>query len=338
MAHANISIFIPHMGCPNACSFCNQRTISASAHAPTAAEAEKTIREAYEYISSPEKRADTEIAFFGGSFTAIDREYMLSLLETAHRYVKTPDHDGFRGIRISTRPDCIDEEILMLLKKYGVTAIELGAQSMDDEVLSANDRGHTAEDVRKASRLIRSYGFELGLQMMTGLYKSTPEKELATMEEIIALSPATVRIYPVAVLRNTRLAELYESGGYTLYPFDECIRLCAYMLGRFTEHGIKVIRIGLHAEDGVEENAVAGYYHAALGELVRSELARQHIEKALTEKGHADCEAHDSMMSILTGHKRSNKTYFSGKSVTFARNDSVPRKHIRINGCDILFQ
>ena len=162
MSHANISVFIPHMGCPNACSFCNQRTISSTAHAPSPDEAEDIIRGAYEYMS-PEKRRNTEIAFFGGSFTAIDREYMISLLEVADRYITC--ENGFCGIRISTRPDCIDEEILMLLKKYHVTAIELGAQSMNDRVLEMNMRGHTSEDVRRSAAMIKLYGFELGLQM-----------------------------------------------------------------------------------------------------------------------------------------------------------------------------
>ena len=220
MSHANISVFIPHMGCPNACSFCNQRTISSTAHAPSPDEAEDIIRGAYEYMS-PEKRRNTEIAFFGGSFTAIDREYMISLLERADRYLTC--ENGFCGIRISTRPDCIDEEILMLLKKYHVTAIELGAQSMNDRVLEMNMRGHTSEDVRRSAAMIKSYGFELGLQMMVGLYGSSPADELYTMNEIVRCAPATARIYPVAVLEGTKLAELYKEGKYVLYPFDECV-------------------------------------------------------------------------------------------------------------------
>ena len=224
MSHANISVFIPHMGCPNACSFCNQRTISSTAHAPSPDEAEDIIRGAYEYMS-PEKRRNTEIAFFGGSFTAIDREYMISLLEVADRYITC--ENGFCGIRISTRPDCIDEEILMLLKKYHVTAIELGAQSMNDRVLEMNMRGHTSEDVRRSAAMIKLYGFELGLQMMVGLYGSSPDDELYTMNEIVRCAPATARIYPVAVLERTKLAELYKEGKYKLYPFDECVKLCA---------------------------------------------------------------------------------------------------------------
>ena len=178
MKKGNISLFIPHLGCPHKCSFCNQNTITGKQTQPGADDVRAAVETALK-----KKNYDYEIAFFGGSFTAIDREYMLSLLKAAYDYVK----DGrVNGIRISTRPDCIDEEVLDILKKYGVTSIELGAQSMDDEVLRANFRGHTAEDVENASRLIKSYGFELGLQMMTGLYLDTDEKAVETAKKLIA--------------------------------------------------------------------------------------------------------------------------------------------------------
>ena len=328
MSHANISVFIPHMGCPNACSFCNQRTISSTAHAPSPDEAEGIIRGAYEYMS-PEKRRNTEIAFFGGSFTAIDREYMISLLERADRYITC--ENGFCGIRISTRPDCIDEEILMLLKKYHVTAIELGAQSMNDRVLEMNMRGHTSEDVRRSAAMIKSYGFELGLQMMVGLYGSSPADELYTMNEIVRCAPATARIYPVAVLEGTKLAELYKEGKYVLYHFDECVKLCAEIYSTFVKNNIRVIRMGLHAEDGVEQNAVAGFYHPAFGEIVRTEIIRKIIEENLTE-GENLCEAPPRLTSSLSGYKRSNRIYFADRNVKFLTNKELPENVISVNG------
>lgn len=328
MSHANISVFIPHMGCPNACSFCNQRTISSTAHAPSPDEAEGIIRGAYEYMS-PEKRRNTEIAFFGGSFTAIDREYMISLLERADRYITC--ENGFCGIRISTRPDCIDEEILMLLKKYHVTAIELGAQSMNDRVLEMNMRGHTSEDVRRSAAMIKSYGFELGLQMMVGLYGSSSDDELYTMNEIVRCAPATARIYPVAVLEGTKLAELYKEGKYVLYPFDECVKLCAEIYSTFVKSNIRVIRMGLHAEDGVEQNAVAGFYHPAFGEIVRTEIIRKIIEENLTE-GENLCEAPPRLTSSLSGYKRSNRIYFADRNVKFFTNKELPENVISVNG------
>lgn len=346
MSHANISVFIPHAGCPNTCSFCNQRTISSSLRAPTAEETDDILKKAYERITDEKMRMDTEIAFFGGSFTAIDRDYMMSLLETAHKYINSGENPcglcgnicGFRGIRISTRPDCIDGEILMLLKKYGVTAIELGAQSMRDHVLEANQRGHTADDVRKASAMIKEYGFELGLQMMVGLYKSEPADELYTMNEIISCRPDTLRIYPVAVLDGTHLAELYKSGEYRLYPFEQCVMLCADMLESFTKNGIRVIRLGLHAEESVEQNAVAGYYHPAFGEIVRSEWVKKLIDRSLKEGGEVLCEAPQRMMSILVGQKKSNRIYFADKNVSFRRNDSLPPDVISINGEEFQIQ
>lgn len=321
MSHANISVFIPHMGCPNACSFCNQRTISSTAHAPSPDEAEDIIRGAYEYMS-PEKRRNTEIAFFGGSFTAIDREYMISLLEVADRYITC--ENGFCGIRISTRPDCIDEEILMLLKKYHVTAIELGAQSMNDRVLEMNMRGHTSEDVRRSAAMIKLYGFELGLQMMVGLYGSSPDDELYTMNEIVRCAPATARIYPVAVLERTKLAELYKEGKYKLYPFDECVKLCAEIYSTFVNNNIRVIRMGLHAEDGVEQNAVAGFYHPAFGEIVRTEIIRKIIEENLTECENSARLPHGSQ-AVCRDIKDQTGYILRTETLNFSQTKSCPK-------------
>ena len=202
MKHSNIAIFVPHVGCPNMCSFCNQHSISGEEDLPTAEKVAQICEQAMREVAN---KGNTEIAFFGGSFTAIERGYMLELLRSASKFV---GKDGFKGIRISTRPDYIDEEVLELLKSYGVTAIELGAQSMIDEVLLANNRGPCAEDVVNASRLIKKQGFELGLQMMVGLYKSTTEFEYETMSKLLSLRNCT--IYPVIVLNGTRLAELYK--------------------------------------------------------------------------------------------------------------------------------
>lgn len=331
MAHANIAVFIPHEGCPNRCSFCSQKTISGALRPPSAEEVNAILAAAYENI--PENmRENTEIAFFGGSFTSVGRGYMISLLEAAEKFLKRHGNEGLYGIRISARPDGIDREVLGILKEYGVTSIELGAQSMDDNVLTANMRGHTAEDVRRSSEMIRSYGFELGLQMMTGLYKSSPETDIFTAEEIIKCSPDTVRIYPVAVLEGTYLAQLYKNGEYVLYPFEECIRICAEMMRRFTDENIRVIRLGLHAEDGVERNCVAGYYHPALGEIVRSEWVKNIISENIEREGENICEAPKNLMSIISGHKKSNKIFFRDKNVIFRENNSLEKNTFSVNG------
>ncbi|MGN0586353.1 MAG: elongator complex protein 3 [Oscillospiraceae bacterium] len=308
--HSNISIFIPHMGCPNQCSFCNQRTISSTVSAPSAENVRDILEKSCPQLTSPQ---DTEIAFFGGSFTAIERGYMVQLLETAHEFIQ---QYHLAGIRISTRPDCIDEDILRLLKRYGVTSIELGAQSMSAEVLTANRRGHSPEDVRNASAMIKQYGFELGLQMMTGLYKSTMLDEINTMNEIISIAPHTVRIYPVAVLEHTELAELYRNGEYTLYPFDDMVELCAEMLERFEGAGIRVIKLGLHASESVEQGLAAGYYHPAFRELCEGVIYRKKIENALSgDVRQCVVRVAPRCISQAMGQKKCNIKYFAEKGI-----------------------
>ncbi len=278
MSHANISIFVPHKGCPNDCSFCNQRAISGQTAPATAMDVKKAVLTALEYNIEPK---NTEIAFFGGSFTAIEREYMCSLLTAAKHFL---DAYSFVGIRVSTRPDAIDNEVLEILKNYGVTAIELGAQSMDDEVLFANRRGHTAEDVKRASALIKEYGFELGLQMMTGLYKSDFQKDMQTAREIIKLKPDTIRIYPTVVLKNTHLGNLYEKGEYLAPTVEESVPLCAELLQMFENEGIKVIKLGLHSSETVESDMLGGGYHPAFRELCEGHIYLQKMLKELDGK------------------------------------------------------
>ena len=237
-------MFIPFNGCPHRCSFCDQRSITGEQRQPSPDDVRRTVEKALDSLK--ENSIHSEIAFFGGSFTAIDRAYMISLLDATAPYI-----DRFKGIRISTRPDCIDDEVLTLLRSYKVSSIELGAQSMSDEVLTANDRGHTAEDVRTASKLIKRYGFSLGLQMMTGLYKSSDELDRQTASEFIALRPDTVRIYPTIVMKGTRLGELYEEGAYHPQELDSAVKLCADLLKLFEENDIRVIRLGLHDSESL---------------------------------------------------------------------------------------
>ncbi|MGN0551790.1 MAG: elongator complex protein 3 [Oscillospiraceae bacterium] len=307
MTHSNISIFIPHKGCPNCCSFCNQRTISSTEEPPDAAAVAKILADACPKLKEP---LGTEIAFFGGSFTAVERNYMISLLEAAQPFLK---EYGLKGIRISTRPDKIDTEILGILKEYNVTAIELGAQSMRDEVLAMNDRGHTSDDIRKASALIKESGFELGLQMMTGLYGASPSDDICTAGEIIKLSPETVRIYPTVILGGTKLADLYQSGVYKTVPFEEEAELCAQLMQMFEENGIRVIRLGLHASEGVEEQAVGGYYHPAMREICLGICFKKAIEGSLGEKGSYKVFVHPKAVSMAVGQKKCNIEYFKNR-------------------------
>lgn len=300
----NISIFIPHAGCPNKCSFCDQKAISGSSKAPGAAEVFELLRAQAPNLEA--RGMTAEIAFFGGSFTAIERGYMESLLNVAARAVKR--FPVYNGIRCSTRPDCVDEKIADVLKGYGVTAAELGAQSMSGEVLEANDRGHTAEDVRRASEMIRSRNIELGLQMMTGLFQDTPEKCLFTADEFIKLRPQTVRIYPTVILKNTRLGELFEQGEYKSFSFEETVELCAALLRKFTEKGVRVIRMGLHASPEVEREMLGGVYHPALREIVESRIFREDLTARLVRfpKGKYKVYTDPKNLSKAIGQKRSN--------------------------------
>lgn len=330
MKHSNISIFVPHAGCPHRCSFCNQRTISGAQQAPTAQEVRVICEKALAESKSPE---NTEIAFFGGSFTAIPREYMTELLEAVQSFI---GEGKFRGIRISTRPDCIDGEILSLLKKYGVTAIELGAQSMDNYVLEMNERGHTAEDVYRASAMIKEYGFELGLQVMIGLYKSLMGTELATIDKVCEIKPDTVRIYPVVILRGTRLAELYLSGEYsplkTRGKMRAAIQIAAIMMEKCEKSGIRVIKCGLHASEFVEQDMIGGFYHPAFRELCEGHLYREKLKGALGDDfTYAKVSVPSRKLSKAIGQGKSNIEYFGkkGKELVIV-SDSAQTEDIKI--------
>lgn len=250
-----------------------------------------------------ERAKETEIAFFGGSFTAIDRAYMLSLLSAAQPFL-----DTFYGVRISTRPDYIDGEVLSILKDNGVTAIELGAQSMDNSVLELNERGHSAQDVINASRLIREFGFSLGLQMMTGLYGSTREKDLFTAEQFVKIHPDTVRIYPTVIMKNTALAEYFTSGEYVPYTLEQSVDLCAQLILLFAKADINIIRLGLHYSDSLVKNSLGGNYHPAFKELCENKIfydsflqkARQFDTKYLR------VTLHPKSLSKFVGQKKCN--------------------------------
>lgn len=297
--HSNISIFVPNLGCPQQCSFCNQHYIACSEKLPDAQDIENAVKTAISTKNyNPE---NTELAFFGGSFTAIDRGYMMYLLQVAYHYIKSGE---ISGIRVSTRPDAIDDEILILLKQYGVTAIELGAQSMDDEVLNLNRRGHSADDIRIASTLIKNYGFQLGLQMMTGLLGDSEEKDIASAKEIIKLSPQTVRIYPTIVFEDTYLGELYKSGWYTPQTLEGAVKLTVKLIKMFMEENISVIRTGLHTIN--EEKYLSGPWHPAFRELCDSQIFLEKAKNALEDKGDYIIYVNKGSVSKMIGQKMKN--------------------------------
>ena len=326
---ANVAVFVPHNGCPNKCSFCDQRHITGLQIQPDADYVKSTLEIALNNLK--EKSFDSEIAFFGGSFTAIDRVYMLKLLESTKPYI-----DNFKGIRISTRPDAISREVLEILKGFKVTSIELGAQSMSDSVLDANERGHSAEDVRKASELIRSFGFSLGLQMMTGLYQSCEELDIYTAQQFVKLKPDTVRIYPTVVLENTTLATRFRSGEYNPPDVSESVRLCAKLIPIFESAGIKVIRVGLHDSESLKSNMIGGAFHPAFRELCEGQMFYDNIlaqlEKAGITDGNIIISVPKSALSKAIGQKGANKNRLLalGYNPKFTEDNTLAERQVSI--------
>lgn len=325
MKHQNIALFVAHVGCPLQCTFCNQNIIVGDHPTCTPEDVHDAIRVAKEHGAK-----GAQLAFFGGSFTGVPRDYMVSLLEAVQPYIP----EVVSGIRISTRPDYISKDILDLLKAYHVEAIELGAQSMDNEVLAANRRGHTAEDVRTAAALIKAEGLELGLQMMTGLYKDTDDGAKRTLEELLALHPATLRIYPTVVLPKTELATLYASGAYTPETLETAVPLCADLLLRCHEAGVPVIRLGLHSGGGVEDEYLAGAYHPALRELCENRI---YLKKALallegTAPGPVTLLVHPSEISKMAGQRRQNILQLEqyGYPVRIRPDDTLSKYEVKV--------
>lgn len=271
-----IPVFVPHLGCPNDCVFCNQRRISGHIEPATAQTVKNAIEEAAALTPSGTKR---QLAFYGGSFTAIPEARQIELFEAAQPYLA----DGtISSIRLSTRPDAIDGTVLKRLKKYGVTVIELGAQSMCDRVLELSGRGHDSAAVADASRLIKDAGFDLILQMMTGLPGDTDESCIETAKKIIALSPNGVRIYPTVIVRDTVLCDMWRAGIYKEHTVEDAVRVCSKIVPLFNEAGIPIIRMGLNpTEDLSGGDALAGAYHPALGELVHSRIMLQKARRLL---------------------------------------------------------
>ncbi len=253
---------------------------------------------------------------------------MISLLDAAKPYI-----NRFKGIRVSTRPDYIDKDILMLLKQYGTTTIELGAQSMDNFVLYSNNRGHSAEDVVNSSLLIKSYGINLGLQMMTGLYKSDFNKDIYTADEFIKLKPDCVRIYPTVIMKNTELERLYNSGMYIPYTLDESVELCAGLIEKFYKNDIDVIRVGLHFSNSLIKNDIAKIYHPAFKELCENKLFLNNIKSQLVncKTNEPTVYVNPKSLSKAIGQNKSNIKLLneSGYNIRFKTDDKLNKYDIK---------
>jgi len=280
-----------------------------------------------------ENSSNYEIAFFGGSFTAIDRDYMISLLDATKPFI-----NEFKGIRVSTRPDSVDDEKLKLLLQYGVTSIELGAQSMDNSVLELNKRGHSAQDVENASKLIKSYGFSLGLQMMTGLYGSGFETDIETAKRFIQLKPDTVRIYPTVIMNGTDLACYYQNGSFKPYTLEQSVSLCARLILMFAKANINIIRLGLHYSDSLVKNSLGDNYHPAFKELCENEIfLSSFLEQARelpTKK--LNVFINEKSLSKFLGQKKCNinKLNDLGYDITVNFDNTLDKYGLGVRKCD----
>ncbi len=307
---AIIPVFVPHLGCPNMCVFCNQRRISG---AQIPADGDTVRREVTEGLARLGGDERTSIAFYGGSFTAIPAAQQEELLGAAQPFLAS---GAIESIRLSTRPDAIDGDVIERLRRYGVRTVELGVQSMCEDVLAASKRGHTPDDARQAAKLLREAGFELILQMMTGLPCDTPAKSIYTAREFIAMGPAGVRIYPTVIIKDTELFDMWIAGSYKEHTVEEAVGICADLMELFDAAHIPVIRLGLNPTDELSSgSAVAGAYHPALGELV---LNRRYFVRESSLIGESDrgkavtfCVA-PGRTSAAIGQRRRNVTELCG--------------------------
>ena len=309
-----IPIFIPHKGCPNNCVFCNQKKISGQLTDVTAQDVEDKIEEYLKYYSNSKKKI--EVAFFGGSFTGIPIDKQIEYLQVANSYVKK----GLVGaIRISTRPDYINRNILDTMKKYNVKTIELGVQSMDNEILTLSKRGHTALDVVNASKLIHEYGIVLGHQIMIGLPGSTRESEVYTIKECLKLQPQQLRIYPVYVIPDSELYSMYENSEYKPLSINEAVMRCKAVIYECQKTDISIIRLGLQSTDEItaKNNDLRGPVSDNLAEYVMASLVKDKIEKEIKDRkiddGKLIINVLKKYVSICIGPKKINKIYFENK-------------------------
>lgn len=315
--HYIIPVFVPDLGCPHQCVFCNQKKITGSLEVPTKKDVAGKIAD---YLQSIPRKPGIvrEVAFYGGSFTAVSHDLQAELLKPAYQCKYNGEIDK---IRISTRPDAISEDIMVLLSAYGVDIVELGVQSMDDEVLWLAGRGHSSRDVLRASAMIKSWGMTLGLQLMVGLPGGTGNREITTAAEVIALKPDFFRIYPCLVLKDTPLADLYLNGKYQPLSVEKAVERCKLLLVMFEKAGIPVIRIGLQPSEQISltGDVIAGPYHPAFRELVEAAVARDQLEYLLqiqlgiTKAYRVELSVPATEVSIVRGHKGSNVQYFREK-------------------------
>lgn len=315
--HAIIPIFLPHRGCPHACTFCNQRTITARSQPLSLEQIEETIKSYLSTISAAEI-PNTEIAFFGGSFTGLPIEQQREYLAIAKKY---KDEKRIKRIRLSTRPDYIDEKILSHLKDHSVDLIELGVQSFDPEVLELAGRGHDIASIYESSELIKKWGFQLGIQLMIGLPGASYDRDLFSAEETVKIAPSVARLYPTVILEGTALFDQYQEGAYHPPSLEEMVRTTKDMYLVLQSAGIQIIRVGLKSTNLIQDTGTMADsgYHPAFRQLVEGEIAKEKMESQLINLLHEDKPSAVDFFSCgasfsnMVGNRKCNRAYFTQK-------------------------
>lgn len=330
MKHVNIPVFVPHLGCPHDCVFCNQKKITGKQSFDISA-VEADISRQLSTVDS--EKCSVEIAFFGGSFTGIPKDDMLALLAISDKFVES---GRVHSVRCSTRPDYIDSEILRILKEHNVKTVEIGVQSMDAQVLGACARGHSPEQTEGACRLIVESGLELVGQMMVGLPFSDKEKELETARAICRFGAKGARIYPTVVFKDTALLNMTQSGLYIPLDVEDAVDRCADIIKIFVDNGVSIIRIGLCESEGLHDNGIAaGAYHPALGEMCLSRYYYNLVVSQINMLTLSPNEDHKVRITVnprelskLIGQNRVNKIMLGKKypsiAFTFKADESLP--------------
>ncbi|WP_321328979.1 radical SAM protein [uncultured Ilyobacter sp.] len=327
MKHYNIPVFISHFGCPNSCVFCNQKKITGIETDVTIDELEDIIED---YLKTLPKESRKEVAFFGGTFTGISINLQRDYLSVVKRYI---DEGKIDGIRMSTRPDYISHEILLMLKEYGVTTIELGVQSLDTKVLELSGRGYRPEKVYEASSMIKEAGIALGIQLMPGLPGSTDEKDFISAKKVVGIGPDMVRIYPTLVINGTQMEKMYYEGSFVPMTLKEAVDRVVPIYALFEKAGINIIRVGLQPSEDIREDGVIvdGPFHPSFRELVEGEIYFRFLSQKRDENGKLYVKANEKNISKIVGNRGINKKNL-GNNFKISIDNNLSLKEISING------
>ncbi|MGL6024939.1 MAG: elongator complex protein 3 [Cetobacterium sp.] len=327
MKHYNIPIFISHFGCPNDCVFCNQKKINGR-ETDVSTDDIKNIIESY--LKTLPKKSKKEVAFFGGTFTGISIKLQEEYLSVVYEYIKAGLVDG---IRISTRPDYINEEIVEILKKYGVTTVELGVQSLDEDVLRQTHRFYPVQNVFIASKLIKSAGIQLGIQLMLGLPGSTDESDYMSAVKTVQLAPDIARIYPTLVIKETEMAEMFKNGSYIPLTLDEAVKRCKKIYSVLDYNDINIVRVGLQPTEDLNdsENVLGGPFHPAFRELVVGEIYYDFLKKIYSIEKKLEVESNEKNVSRIVGINKINKEKF-GRDLKIKIDNTLEINVLKVNG------